>query len=511
MTYDPLIFGKSNIEGIVSCEVKGNEIDLFIQKQDGSIKIETKTHKYWLLTSIPISSESKRLEGKGYFAYLNRFEDKKEVFEAKRLVSKDASFSVSNDKEAAMLYYGFTYFKGLNPKEVSVLSFDIETTGLNPEAEDAQVILISTTFRSKNETIKKLFSYDEYESEGKMLEDFAKYVYELNPSIIVGHNIFVFDIPYLAKRAKICKISLNLGRDNSEPYINTKYESAMRIDGTRDLHYHKIHIYGREIIDTMFLAYKYDVARKYESYGLKKIIAQEGLEKKDRTFYDASLIRVNYTNPEEMQKIKAYCIDDSDDALALYDLMIPSMFYWTQSVPKPFQLIIESATGSQINSMMIRSYLQKGHSLPKPSELIGVQGGISFGIPGIYKNAWKVDIKSAYPSAILTHNLYDKVKDPDGNMFKICEYFTHKRFEYKAKYKETNDSYYQALDATAKICINSIYGFCAAPGLLFNSPIIAAKITQITRDWLNKAMVWGTGKDKDYWLNLNDELSTGEV
>ena len=124
--------------------------------------------------------------------------------------------------------------------------------------------------------------------------------------------------------------NIKLGRLDKPLYFN-KYESKYRIDGSRDLHYHKCQVYGRELVDTMFLAYKYDaVEKKYESYGLKKIIAQEGLEKKDRTFYDASQIRHNYTNPEELEKIKRYAEEDGDDALALYDLMVAPTFYLTQ-------------------------------------------------------------------------------------------------------------------------------------------------------------------------------------
>jgi DNA polymerase elongation subunit (family B) len=56
------------------------------------------------------------------------------------------------------------------------------------------------------------------------------------------------------------------------------------------------------------------------------------------------------------------------------------------------------------------------------------------------------------------------------------------------------------MDGAAKIFINSIFGFCGAPGLNFNSPKVAAKITESTRDFLEKAMVWATGDGKDKWL-----------
>jgi DNA polymerase elongation subunit (family B) len=299
---------------------------------------------------------------------------------------------------------GYTYFKGLSPSEVSILSFDIETTTLNPEDDNAKVLLISLTFRNhKGELTKDLFAFDEYSTQGEMISTFCKRVRELNPSILIGHNILGFDFQYLRKISEKEGLELILGRNDSAAKFDN-YESQFRKESNQFIKYNKIHVYGREIIDTLFLSIKHDIAsRKYNSYGLKNIIKQEGLEKENRTFYDASLIRHNYTNKIEWIKIKEYCRDDSDDALALYDLMIRPFFYMTQSIPKSFQSVIESASGSQLNSMMIRSYLQEAHSIPKAHTQEVFEGAISIGNPGIFTNVFKIDVSSLYPSIILEY------------------------------------------------------------------------------------------------------------
>ena len=213
--------------------------------------------------------------------------------------------------------------------------------------------------------------------------------------------------------------ALLLGRNDSKVTFD-KYESQFRKESNQFIKYHKVHIYGREVVDTLFLSIKHDIAtRKYSSYGLKNIIKQEGLEKPNRTFYDASQIRFNYTDKKEWQKIKDYCRDDSDDALALYDLMIRPFFYMTQSIPKSFQSVIESASGSQLNSMMVRSYLQEAHSIPKAHSQEVFEGAISFGNPGIYTNVFKIDISSLYPSIILQYEVYDSDKDPKANFLAL--------------------------------------------------------------------------------------------
>src|ERR1035437_2153251 len=114
--------------------------------------------------------------------------------------------------------------------------------------------------------------------------------------------------------------------------------SKFRKDQSQFLDYNKCYIFGREIIDTYFLSIKFDVVqKKYESYGLKPIIKAEGLEIEGRQFYDASLIRKNYTIPEEWEKIKDYALHDADDALSLWDLQGPSSFYMCNTIPKSLQ------------------------------------------------------------------------------------------------------------------------------------------------------------------------------
>src|SRR5690606_8102645 len=139
----------------------------------------------------------------------------------------------------------------------------------------------------------------------------------------------------------------------------------------------------------------------------------------DRIFYDASTIKDNYHIPEELEKIKAYCIDDADDSLALWDLMIPPTFYYAQIIPMPLQKIINTATGSQINSIMIRSYIQTGHSIPKSDDKVEYQGAISYGCPGVYKNLIKSDVSSLYPSIIITYKIENRLKDPRSNFLYI--------------------------------------------------------------------------------------------
>jgi len=491
--YNSLIFGKSSLERIVSCEITDNTTELFIEEKDGTIRSEFKPNKYWILSPINRDKYFHRMLGDLHYRYIKIYDTREECFADKKKFKQNKAdiFTIFDEKEAAMVMFGFTYFKGMKLNEVSVLSFDIESTTLK-HTEEAKVLLISNTFRKNGVVVRKLFSYDDYETEAELFDAWCNWVREVNPSIFLGYNIYSFDIPYLNFCAEKAGTTLKLGRNGSDITF-APFDTDYRKDGSQSYTYRKAYVYGREIIDVFFLAIKYDFARQYESYRLKAIIDYEKLEVKNRQHYDASTIRVNYLIPEEWKKIKVYAEHDADDALALFDLMVPAYFYLNQSIPKTFSQIINSASGSQINAFLLRSYLQDFHSIPSTTQVNSFGGGISFGNPGIYKNVFKVDVSSLYPSIIMQYEIYDRQKDPYGNFLNMVTYFTNQRLEYKKKGKETGDRYYKDLDQASKIVVNSSYGVMGTPGLQFNSPDNASLITETGRAILAKSIEWATG------------------
>jgi len=471
-----ILYGKDPLDRIISIEVKDTVATIFRQEPDGSISTIEQDNDNWVLSSSKLHTNSQELKGNLNYKYITFLEKDNSIYQFKKIHASEDLFSISNPKERFMVANGITYFKGLKHDEVSILSFDIETTTLEHNS-DAKILLIANTFRSQGKIIRKMFAHDDYKNQGDMLGDWCEWIQDINPAIITGYNINLFDIPYMNFIAQDNGVKLNLGRDNSNLRIET-YESKFRKDGSQFYTYHKPKVYGREIVDGLFLALKYDIGRKYENYKLKNIIAQEGLEKADRTFYDANQIRYKYMIPEEWAKIKAYAADDGDDALAIYDLMSAPQFYFTQMVPKSFQAITETATGSQINAMMLRSYLQEGHSLPKASEKVPFEGAISIGNPGIFKNVFKIDVASLYPSIMIQYEVYSPEKDPNKNFLGLVNDLTQERLKNKKLAKDTNNTYYKDLEQAQKIGINSAYGFLGAPGLLFNAPEKAALLGQ---------------------------------
>jgi DNA polymerase I len=507
MTNNNLIFGKDTTDRIVSVDNDQNgNFYVFRQLEDGTIEQTKHQSLFWFISNERISSKQTELKGDQYYKYLAQFSTQKERDDVIKLLKQEGVdyYRVFDQKEQSLLYRGMTYFKELLPTQIGALSFDLETSGLLHD-ENSRILIISNTFRNyKGELTRKMFALDDYEGdERSMIQDWVRWVRKIDPSIIMGHNIYGFDIPYLRFRAQELNLRLALGRNGSSIHFD-KWESSKRKDGSQDIEYINCHIFGREIVDTMFLSITYDVGRAFPSYALKTIINHLGMEKKDRTFVEAGKINYYYENdPQMWAKAKQYAEEDSDDALKLFDLMIPAYFYFTRSVSKSFQQMINSATGSQINNIMVRSYLQEGHSIAKADLAERFQGAISFGIPGLYKNGFKVDVSSLYPSIMRQYRVYSKEKDPLCNFINMVEYFTLERLKNKALAKETGMQYYKDLEQSQKVAINSAYGFLGATGLNYNYPAGAAFVTEKGREVLSIATKFSTGKPIEYWSGLS--------
>lgn len=504
-----LIYGKNSLQNIVGIGVKNDK--LFIYKANGNKTeiIRMPNYHYILTDKYDQSMNPGRLSGPGHFQYFAKFNNKSSLYDYKTICQRKGIdfWYAYNPVEAAMIKDGYTMFKGLTMEQVSALSFDIETTGVNID-DNSFTVLISNTFRDRNGNIfRKLFDYASFDSPKDMLQAWCKWVRECDPDILLGHNIFSFDLPYLRQCAINLGVKLVLGRDAS-PLECDRYTRRFRKDGSQTYEYTNYRIFGREIIDTYFLSMKYDVTRKYPNYKLKDIIAFEGLEKENRQHWDFSKNKEPWNNAQDWLKFCKYAEHDADDALALYDLMAPQFFYYTQAMPVPFQEIINTATGSQVNKFMLRSYLQNSQSIPKASDKVDFEGAISFGNPGVYHNVFKVDVASLYPSIMLEYNIYDSKKDPDRNFLAAVEFFTKERLKNKELAK-TEGRYYKDLSDGQKIMINSFYGFLGAPGLHFNYPEGAAEVTRRGREILIQAVDWA--QKKNYVISNGDTDSISFV
>lgn len=495
MALENIIFGKDKRDNIVNISYRDGAICVYRQdRESGAISKDTEFWTPYALTNKRHAS-SERLKGDQYYKY------KSPVLNApyEQLYGRGI-YKPRSIEEGYMLWTGTGYYKNLKHTEIEILSFDIETTTFNPNHKDAKVLLISNTFRNfKGEIQRGLFDLREFKGNEKdMIEAWCAWVRKKDPSIILGHNVISFDLFYLFNRAQNNNIDLQLGRDDDSVVTINNRVSKFRKDMTQQYEFNDIKIQGRDIVDTFFLAMKYDAAsRNLTSYGLKNIEKQLGFAPENRIEWDFAKhppLEVYTEGGALWEEFKEYCRLDSDSPIKIYDLMIPAYFYLNRSIPKTMQQMINEATGSYIDSFMVRSYLQEGFSQPVTDTKASFEGAVSMGLPGLYENVLKVDVASLYPSIMIQYGIYSPEKDPNCNMLSALTYFRDERLKNKQLGAE-GSKYHQDLSESMKIFINSMYGFLGANYLLYNCPEGAAAVTRYGREIVKKGVKWATGYD----------------
>ena len=291
-----LVFGKDKTKKIVSIDVdKGRVTTTFA---DGQVRYAT--HEYFTLWTRQLTDKHYPLEGDQEYKYFTKRENRSDWIGDIQWARKHYHevFTIWNDVEQYMVKNGVTYYKGMEFDELKVLSFDIETTGLKHDI-NSKVLIITVSYKQNGEIRRKMFCYDEYDSQQKMIAAFCAFVKQYDPHIITGHNILGFDFPYLQF---VFKGNLPLGRGSKRGYAEKRHRE-FRKDGSQSYTFNNYLIPGREVVDTFFLSLKYDVGRKYPNYKLKDIIKYEGLEKENRQYYDASKIRLVYQDPRNGKRL----------------------------------------------------------------------------------------------------------------------------------------------------------------------------------------------------------------
>jgi len=440
----------------------------------------------------------KKLAGNNFYQYVCAFEDLTDMWNAIRYILRNYStknmVKVESYTDTDIIYLrpdpvhqyllqsGITLFKGMEFNDVYRMQVDIETYTKhrfsNPERVEDRIIIISLTDNRGWEYIID----GRKKSEKQMLIEFVEIIRKKDPDIIEGHNILNFDLPYLIKRAELNDVELALGRDGSKPKIITStYDRETVFTG--------IEIYGRHIIDTLILVQLYDfVKREFESYSLKYVSKYFGISSEDRIYIPGDRISWYWdNNPEALIK---YALQDAQETRKLSELLTPTYFYLSQMLPFPLWQVIKSGSSSKIESMLVRAYLRRRHSLPKPDIGFQTTGGYTdIFYTGIFENVVHADIESLYPSIMINFKIAPK-KDELGIFLQMLELLTKMRIEAKHKMKNSTSqeekSKYDAIQSSLKILINSFYGYLGYSRALFNDYESADKVTTTGQKILKK-------------------------
>ena len=325
--------------------------------------------------------------------------------------------------------------------------------------------------------------------EKEMLEALGARIQGLDPDVLEGHNLFNFDLEYINTRARMHGVKLGWGRDGSEPRIRrSRFSVAERV-----IDYTRMEIFGRQVVDTLFLLQYYDiVARELESYGLKAAARHFGLAAPDRTYIEPEEIQWYYEHkPEEL---KQYNLDDVRETLALSELLAYPFFLQTRIFPFSYQNIFVRGNATKINTLFIREYLRQRTSLPKPGEAEVFAGGYTDVFRhGIVRPVISCDVASLYPSILISNNLKPSADSLDI-FLPLLRNLRNFRLKAKKRALAAGDphqkDYYEALQQTFKILINSFYGYLGTRLHNFADPQLAGEVTRRGREIIGQMVEW---------------------
>ncbi|WP_164927300.1 DNA polymerase domain-containing protein [Chlorobaculum tepidum] len=506
-----LLFGKDPEENIVGAyQLNDSQIRLFFRKTDVVTHRDEPFYPFFFLSDnellegfIPFNKEKFwliPLDGTNYYRYLAIFRSWKNYRAALDFVNSSSqdSSSRSDSQNSSSFHSHLTYspgdaisqylmqtgktlFKGMLFDDLHRLQLDIETY-YQPDkkrkgkgiGEDPIIIVSLSDNRSWEHVI-----HSKGRSEKDLLEELVHIIRQKDPDVIEGHNIFGFDLPYLQRRCELNGVRFAIGRNGLVP---RSYPATIRF-AERSADFQFCDIPGRHVIDTYFLVQNYDISKHtLPSYGLKAVAKFFGFASPNRTYVDYKNIASTWDdNPETLL---AYALDDVRETRELAALLSGSNFSMTSMVPYSYANTARLGPAAKIEALIIREYLKRKVSIPRPS--IGQQqtGGFTeVFIKGILGPIVYADVESLYPSIMLTFDVCPKsdslkvfptiLKD-----LKELRFAAKKRAEEEKERGNASLSYnFDAMQSSFKIIINAMYGYLGFGNGMFNDFEEADRVT----------------------------------
>ena len=502
------LFGYDKREHIVACEItKEEDIELFCRENGKVISTIEKFRPFLFLANREAlggwdgETEEKELKGEEYYKYVIFTDSWSEIVELTRFLKKKTGFSsgsfqspfffLSDPVLQYLLLTGRTFFKGMEFNAIVRLQLDIETyckegyEFSNSKREEDRITVISLS-----DTLGwELVISGKDSSEKEMLQQMVKEINHRDPDIIEGHNIFNFDLEYIKERARRYKVPLKLGRNGS---TMSSRKSRFSI-AERNIAYTRFDIFGRHVIDTMHLAQMYDItSRSLESYGLKSIAKHFNVAAPDRTYVQPEKISWMFDN--DIETLLAYGLDDVKETKAISNILCQSFFYQCQIFPYGFQNIVVRGNATKINSIFLREYMREESSIPRPSQSRTVVGGYTdIFLHGVINRVLHCDVQSLYPSVMLAFKYFPQ-KDHLGIFPILLNDLKNFRIQAKEQKKQAKtkeeEQFFEALQSTFKILINSFYGYLGFSFGHFSDFQAANDVTTKGRELINEMVDW---------------------
>jgi len=437
----------------------------------------------------------KKLAGDNFFRYLVVFETWSDYWDGVRQIERqtdndqrrpDELYLVGSPAQQYMMQTGRTCFQDMTLDDLHRMQLDIEvySKGSFPNAErpEDEIIIIAL---SDNRGWTKLLHQRPGISEKLILKELVQVIGETDPDVIEGHNIFAFDWDYIRKRCDLHGVDLAIGRDGSAPRV---FDSSMRF-AERTVDFPAMDIAGRHIIDTYFQVMSFDVfKRDLPDYSLKTAAKYFGFAQDDRTYIEGAGITRAWD--EDREALLDYALDDVIETGRLARHLSGSSFYLTQMLPMTYGSAARRGPASKIESLFVREYMRRRHSIPQSEWGSQSMGGYTdIFVTGVVGPIVYADVESLYPSIMLNYDI-QPAGDDLGLFPDLLDRLTNLRLETKRQMNEAaaeeKRSELDARQSSYKILINSFYGQLGFTLAAFNDFAEADRVARVGQDILRQ-------------------------
>ncbi|MCQ2816626.1 MAG: hypothetical protein MJ252_05085 [archaeon] len=424
---------------------------------------------------------------------------------------------------------------------IRILSIDIECAaegGHFPTAEKDPVIQISnicTEFGKDEPFCQKMFSFKKcaaipgvdvlsYDSEAQLLKEWRQFIVDLDPDIITGYNINMFDIPYLLNRAETLKVGSFGYLSRIKATFSKVKHKVSKVKGFMNRDAIDINLEGRALLDMYNIVLR---EQKFRSNTLNNVAFQVLGEQKEDVHY--SLISPLWKeNENTRRRLAIYCMKDAYLPLRLIDklMTIYNLVEMSRVTTTPLVFILTRGQQIKVSAQLHKKALEKGYLIPTIKVVknddeseVGYQGAFVLNptvgfheIPIV-----TLDFSSLYPSIMMAHNICyctllrpgqeknvnedDYFKTPTGDCFIkenvrrgllpiILEELIAARKKAKADLAQATDPLQKKVlngrQLAIKVSANSVYGFTGTQVGQLPCLNISSSVTSIGREMIEK-------------------------
>jgi DNA polymerase elongation subunit (family B) len=404
----------------------------------------------------------RELEGPGALRFLVHAEDGRRL-RALRDLGKDRVL-VLPPEEQYLVATGRTYFRDLPFDALYRLQFDLETTGLDAAVDR----IFMAAVRNPDGTVRVLEAAgDDDPSEAELIRKLVVAIAAADPDVVENHNLHGFDLPFLARRARMLRVALPLGRIGrglrqrpARRGIADEQDEARRIRYVAP---------GRELIDTMDAVARFGFATGELPWrGLKAVVRHFGVAARDRVYIAGDRIYDEYRRDPD--RVRRYAAGDVEEVAALAPILGGASFALACMAPRRYERVADAgaATGI-IDPLLVRAYIRAGQALPAHGtgdREPHTGAALHLFATGVARRVVKADVASLYPSLMRSYRI-GPARDTLGAMLGLVDRLVERRLEAKARAKSavpgSSERFtYEAMSAAMKLVVNSAYGYLAA-------------------------------------------------